>query len=57
MWVVVRDDTFRESEPGHKVFQILVGNTWPIDRFVTWDKLCCLRASLIDDGEDGVEAL
>jgi len=56
-WISIRDDSFGKSKPRHEVFQILVGYTWSIDRLVTWDELCCLRASLIDNCEDRVEAL
>ena len=46
-WVAIGDDVFREAEPGHEVFQILVGDTWPTDCLMAGDELCCLRAPLI----------
>ena len=55
--VAVRDNSFRKSEPRYEVFQILEGYTCSVDRFCAWNEFSCFGAALINDRENGVEAL
>ena len=57
MWVSIRYDTFRESEPRNEVFQVFKGDSSSIDILFTWDKFSSFRASLVNLGEDAVKSL
>jgi hypothetical protein len=46
-----------KAKPGNEVCEIELSNVRSSNRFVAGDKLCCLRATLVNDGKDRVESL
>ena len=55
--IAVRDDPFGKSEPRYEVFQILECYTCSIDRFRAGNEFSCFGTALVNDCENGIEAL
>ena len=56
-WVLVADDLPWYTKPRDEVSEVEGGNALSGYRSHAWDELHCLQAALVNDCEDGIEAI